>query len=311
MVTGALATRTLGRTGLVVTALGYGAMSLDDRFGRAVSADEAAAVLHAALDAGINFIDTAPDYGPSEEYIGRAIASRRGEYVLATKCGCPVAAAAGAGHVYTAENVVAGVEQSLRRLRTDYLDIVQFHGSPSAATLAEHGAIEALRGLQAQGKVRFIGMSGTIPNLDGQIALGAFDVFQVPYSALQREHDVLIAEASRGGAGIVVRGGVARGAPAPDKGWDIRRLPEVAPERPRATWEAARLDELLDAVPGGATRMEFMLRFTLSHADLDTTIVGTADLGHLADNVRAASRGALPPDVYAEACRRLDAASAA
>jgi aryl-alcohol dehydrogenase-like predicted oxidoreductase len=271
-----------------------------------VSAELAAEVLHAVLDAGIDVIDTAPDYGPSEEHIGRAIAGRRAEYVLASKCGCPVVAAAGGAHSYTAENVIAGVEQSLRRLRTDYLDVVQFHGSPSMATLESEGGLEALRGLQAQGKVRFIGMSGTIPNLAAQVASGAFDVFQVPYSALQREHEALIAEAAAGGAGVLVRGGVARGAPAPDKAWAIRRLPEVAEERPRALWETARLDELL----AGATRMEFMLRFTLGVPGLTSTIVGTADPAHLAANLRAARLGPLPADVHAEAQRRLDAAAA-
>jgi hypothetical protein len=120
MTTGSLPTRTLGRTGLEVTMLGYGAMSLDARFGRTVSEDEARTVLNAVLDAGINFIDTSPDYGPSEELIGATIAGRRDEYVLASKCGCPVAVTATEGerpgHVYTAENIVAGVEQSLRRI---------------------------------------------------------------------------------------------------------------------------------------------------------------------------------------------------
>jgi aryl-alcohol dehydrogenase-like predicted oxidoreductase len=147
-----LPTHVLGRTGLEVSALGYGAMSLDARFGRAISPDEATEVLNAVLDAGINYIDTSPDYGPSEEMIGRAIAHRRNEYVLATKCGCPVAVPApSSGHVYTRENIVAAVEQSLRRMHTDYLDLVQFHGDPSPGTLAQHADIEALRELQRAG----------------------------------------------------------------------------------------------------------------------------------------------------------------
>lgn len=299
-----LPTRTLGRTGLEVTTLGYGAMSLDDRFGRTVSDAEASAVLNAALDAGINFIDTAPDYGPSEEMIGKAIAGRRGEYILATKCGCPVAEGA-SGHVYTPENIVAAVEQSLRRMRTDYLDVVQFHGSPAPATLAEHDAIEALLGLKRDGKVRFIGMSATLPHLEAYVASGAFDVFQIPYSALQRDHEVLITRAASEGAGTVIRGGVARGAPSEEKDWDIRRLPEVAPERPRLLWESADLDDLLD----GESRMAFMLRFTLSHPDLHTTIVGTANPEHLRANIEAVRAGPLAADVYAEARQRLDAAA--
>ena len=298
-----LPTRTLGRTGLEVTTLGYGAMSLDDRFGRTVTAEEASTVLNAVLDAGINFIDTSPDYGPSEEFIGQSIANRRAEYVLATKVGCPVDVDEGeTGHVYTPRNITAAVEQSLRRMRTDHLDIVQFHGSPSREVLEQNGAIEALETLRRDGKVRFIGSSGTIPNIDGQLAMGVFDEFQIPYSALQREHEQVIADAAQAGAGTVIRGGVARGGPAEDKAWDVRRLPEVAPERPRATWEQAGLDELLD----GMSRMEFMLRFTLSHPGLHTTIVGTANLDHLAANCAVARLGALPADVYAEAKRRLD-----
>jgi len=305
MIETGLPTRTLGRTALEVTSLGYGAMSLDDRFGRTVSPEEASAVLNAVLDAGINFIDTSPDYGPSEEFIGQAIAHRQQEYVLATKVGCPVDVDPGTtGHVYTPRNIRAAVEQSLRRMRTDVLDIVQFHGSPSREVLEESGAIAALEELRAEGKVRFIGCSGTIPNLEGQLAMGVFEEFQIPYSALQREHEEIISTAARAGAGTVIRGGVARGGPAQDKGWDVRRLPEVAPERPKATWERAGLDDLL----GGMSRMEFMLRFTLSHPDLHTTIVGTANLDHLRANCEVARKGPLPADVYAEAKRRLDAA---
>jgi aryl-alcohol dehydrogenase-like predicted oxidoreductase len=152
--------------------------------------------------------------------------------------------------------------------------------------------------------VRFIGMSGTIPKLGDQIAMGVFDEFQIPYSALQREHEELITAAAEAGAGTVIRGGVARGAPSPDKEWATRRLPEVPEERPRAIWERAALDDLLD----GASRMDFMLRFTLSHPDLHTTIVGTADPEHLHENLAAARKGPLAPEVYAEAKRRLDAA---
>lgn len=302
-----LPTRELGSTGLHVTALGYGAMSLDSRFGRTVSQVEADEVLNLALDSGINFVDTSPDYGPSEEMVGRALAYRRGQYILASKCGCPVDVEPDEqGHVFTPRNINAAVEQSLRRLRTDYLDVVQFHGSPSRAALEQHGAIEALQELQRAGKVRHIGISGTLPNLPEQIDLGVFEVFQIPYSALQREHEALITRARQSGAATVIRGGVARGAPSEEKAWDIRRLPEVPDGRPRTLWEAAALDDLLD----GASRMEFMLRFTLSHPELDTTIVGTANPAHLRQNLDAARKGALPPDVLAEAKRRLDAVAA-
>ncbi len=298
-----LAKRTLGRTGLEVTALGYGAMELrGEPRGPAVTDAQASTILNAVLDSGINFIDTSPDYGNSEEHIGRSIAHRRSEYFLASKCGClvgapPAPAGQRSTHVFTAENVRAGVEQSLRRMKTDHLDLVQFHISPTKAELEADGALAELQKLQAEGKVRYIGMSGTLPNLREHIAMGVFDEFQIPYSALEREHEAAIAEASAAGAGIVIRGGAARGAPT---NWDRARPNLPVQDR----WEGAKLDDLLD----GMSRMEFTLRFTLSDPNLDTTIVGTRNPVHLADNLAAAAKGPLPDDIVAEAKRRLEAA---
>src|SRR5262245_55327894 len=154
-----LPTATLGRTGLEVTKLGFGAMELRDGSRAGVASD----VLNGVLDAGINFIDTSPDYGGSEELIGEHISNRRAEFFLASKCGCPVnqprpAEGQRPEHVFTPENIRAAVEQSLRRMRTDHLDLVQFHISPSRDTLEENGAVEALTELRDEGKTRFIGM---------------------------------------------------------------------------------------------------------------------------------------------------------
>jgi aryl-alcohol dehydrogenase-like predicted oxidoreductase len=206
--------RTLGRTGCEVTTLGFGAMELRGApYGPDVSDEAASKVLNAVLDAGINFIDTSIDYGRSEELIGRFIAHRRSEYFLASKCGCVPDARLGADHIHTAENIRAGVGQSLRRMKTDYLDLVQFHRSLTRNEFEEHGALEAALALKRAGKVRFIGVSGTLPNLAEQIEMGVFDAFQVPYSALQRDHEEVISKAAAAGAGIIIRGGVARGRP--------------------------------------------------------------------------------------------------
>jgi aryl-alcohol dehydrogenase-like predicted oxidoreductase len=152
--------------------------------GRDVTEEQSERILNAVLDAGINYIDTSIDYGLSEERIGRHISGRRSEFFLASKCGCVVGdqAAPGErlGHVYTPENIIAGVNQSLARMKTDYLDVVQFHGSPSRQELEETGGLDALLDLQKQGKVRFIGMSSTLPNLKDHVDMGAFDVFQIP-----------------------------------------------------------------------------------------------------------------------------------
>lgn len=290
--------RTLGRTGLSITTLGYGAMELRDvPAGPAVSDATAEKVLHAVLDAGINFIDTSIDYGRSEELIGRFIAHRRSEYFLASKCGCVPGAPMGAEHVHTADNIRKGVEQSLRRMKTDYLDLVQFHRSLTRREFEEHGALETALALKREGKVRLIGVSGILPNLVEQIEMGVFDAFQIPYSALQREHEDIISRAAAAGAGIIIRGGVARGAPT-DWGRTYYMLPGNSL---KDRWDKAHLDDLLD----GLSRLEFTLRFTLSNPDLDTTIVGTRDVGHLRDNIAAALKGPLPDGVVEEAKRRL------
>jgi hypothetical protein len=104
------------------------------------------------------------------------------------------------------------------RMKTDYLDVVQFHISPSKQTLEENGALEALQELKAAGKVRHIGMSARCHNLRDHIAMGVFDVFQISYSAMEREHEAIIATASDAGSGIVIRGGAAEGALRRKKG---------------------------------------------------------------------------------------------
>src|SRR5437667_3163052 len=129
--------RELVRTGLQVTMLGYGAMELRGvPRGREVTEAQAETILHAALDAGINYIDTSIDYGLSEERIGRYIAARRSECSLPSKCGCVVGATpAPRGqrnpHVFTRDNIIAGVEQSLVRMKTPYIDLLQFNHPPS------------------------------------------------------------------------------------------------------------------------------------------------------------------------------------
>ena len=135
--------------------------------------------------------------------------------------------------------------------------------------------------------------------------MGVFDAFQIPYSLLEREHEQLITDAANAGSGTIIRGGVARGMPAAEN-VDLSGLPErfrEMYEQRRQRWEGANLDDLME----GMSSMEFMLRFTISHPHMSTTIVGTANQEHLAGNLAAARNGELPEDIYKEALRRLDA----
>ncbi len=304
-------TRPLGRTGTDVTILGYGAMELRGQpHGPATADGDAGRLLNEVLDAGINLIDTSPDYGRSEELIGRYVGHRRDEYFLASKCGCllgppPPGARPPFQHDWSAANVRADVEQSLRRLGTDRLDLVQVHMSPSRAQLDADGTVPALLALRDEGKVRFIGMSGILPNLPKHIAMGVFEVFQIPYSAMQRDHEDLITAAAETGAGTLIRGGAARGTASEDKNWTVQPLSSSGPPA-QDRWQAAGLDELLD---GSMSRHEFILRFTLSHPALSSTIVGTSSLDHLRGNLAIAAKGPLPADLYHRAQDALQPAN--
>jgi aryl-alcohol dehydrogenase-like predicted oxidoreductase len=178
-------------------------------------------------------------------------------------------------------------------MRTDYVDILQLH-NPDVETTEKNKLVDVLKEFQSQGVVKHIGCSSTSPHLATYIEWGVFDVFQIPYSALERQHENLITKAADAGAGIIIRGGVARGEPGSGLGGADRW----------AKFEQAKLDELLEA---GESRTGFLLRFTLSHPHCDTTIVGTMNPEHLDENLAIAAKGPLPTDVYAEAKKRLDA----
>ena len=186
-----------------------------------------------------------------------------------------------------------GPGTSLQRLRTDYVDVLQFHGG-DAETLQRAGLINLLMDFRAQGIIRFIGVSSSLPHLPGLINLGVFDTFQIPYSCLAPEHHDWIAKAAEAGAGIILRGGIAQGGP------------DAEIQRPAINdiWTQAKLDDVL---PHAISRAELILRYTLAHPHCHTTIVGTCNPGHLAENIAAAASGPLPSNVYEEIRSRIAA----
>ena len=178
-----------GKTNLTVTRIALGGYPFGgvnkarnwDPFSPA-GRQTAIATVHTALDAGINYIDTAPSYGDgnSESIIGEATENRRDQFTLATKVGY---------RNLTAAEVTASVESSLRRLRTDMIDVIQFHGGMYTAAEVNHilntGLLDALVALRDQGKVRFLGFTVEEPwTAQPLIASGAFDVMQVRYNLI-------------------------------------------------------------------------------------------------------------------------------
>jgi len=289
-------TRQFGKTGLAVTVLGYGAMEL-----RRVDEVQAEKLLNAALDAGITFIDTSPDYGPSEDMIGKFIAHRRDEYVLATKCGCNIPRPADPDaprHIWTGAQVRHNIEYSLERLNTDYVDVWQVH-SANPAELLVTDVLETMQAIKAEGKVRHIAVSmGGASEKRGYVqmrgyldpAWDAFEAMQVWYSAMWRASEQAISDAAAKGIGTIIRGATRRIDP-----WE-------------GLADACTQLGLDDLRAPGESAAQFMLRFVVSNPDVHTIIVGTKSLEHLADNVAAVEAGPLPADVVAEMKKRLDAA---
>ena len=277
-----LPTAVLGRTGLEVTRLGYGAAHR-----KPMEDPQRERILNAVLDAGINYIDTAACYGNSEELIGRYLSSRSSEFYLATKCGC-----ARTDDRWTKQSVFDDLHRSLKRLKSDQVDIMQPH-NPTVKDAVREELVEALVKMRDQGKVRWIGISTTLPHLPTYLEWGVFDVFQIPYSALERDHEGWITKAAGAGIGIVIRGGVALGEPGVGKGEMTNNWEK---------YDEARLDDLREE---GESRTSFILRHTLTHPHSDTNIVGTTNPDHLRENVEAIQRGPLPPDVYAEVDKRM------
>lgn len=290
--------RQFGKTGLTVTVLGYGAMEL-----RHPSVDDAHAerLLNAVLDAGITFIDTAPDYGPSEDYIGKFIVHRRDEYVLATKCGCNIPYAGGEGaprHIWTGAQLRHNIEHSLKRLNTDHVDVWQVHSAYPHELLGAD-VLETMFMIRDEGKVRHIAVSmGGASEKYGYVqmrgyldpAWDAFEAMQVWYSALVRHSEHAISDAAAKGIGTIIRGATRRVDP-----WE-------------SLADACTQLGLDDLRAPGESAAHFLLRFVVAHPGVSTIIVGTKNLDHLAENVAAVQAGPLPVDVVAEAKKRLDAA---
>jgi aryl-alcohol dehydrogenase-like predicted oxidoreductase len=224
--------RSLGNSGLVVSVAGLGG----NNFGRKLDVDATRAVVDAALDAGITLLDTAESYGAgrSEEFLGEVLARRRDQVVLATKFGHRGAdmgygAAAGAkgGRGY----IMRAVEGSLRRLRTDYIDLYQIH-TPDPATPIEE-TLTALSDLVAQGKVRYLGHSNfagwQLANAAGaarELGTAGFVSAQNHWSLLERGIEAEVVPAAlHYGLGVLpyyplanglLTGKVRRGLPPPE-----------------------------------------------------------------------------------------------
>ncbi len=294
--------RSLGPTGMMVSPLCLGAMMFG-RWGEP-DHDESTRIIHRALDAGINFVDTADIYsrGESEEIVGKALEGRRDEVVLATKFHGPMDVDMGeTGNPLNRGNsrrwIVQEVESSLRRLRTDWIDLYQVH-RPERETDVEE-TLAALTDLQRQGKIRAFGCS-TFPAADVVEAqwisqrrgLGRFVTEQPPYSILARGVEAdLLPVAERYGLGVIpwsplnggwLTGRFRKGQEAPDNHRSRMMAGQYDLSKPenQAKLDATEALALL-AEETGVTLVHLALAFVLQHPGVTAPIVGPRTMEQL------------------------------
>ncbi len=261
--------RILGRTGWAVSVIGFGAIKLPR-----VGMEECAGLLNRALDSGINFIDTADCYGDSEEKIGQVLKPRRKEFYLSTKV-----------DERDAPGVRKKLERCLKRLRTEWIDLLLFHDVRGAEyeRIFSTGGLAELEKARREGKISEIGISihGSLAMMKQAIESGAFSVLMVAYSAMDEDRltaDLLPMAAAKG-VGLIAMKPLAGGrlAQLPGRGWDPRTFKRESPA-------------------------QIALRYVLSNAHINCAIPGMMAGKELEENVAV---GRKPRLLSAEEIRRF------
>lgn len=288
--------RRLGKTDLRVSRLGAGLSEIGFELTMA-DVGEADRVLNAALDGGITFLDTAACYDISEELIGRTIAHRRDDYTLATKCGH--VAGGYNGEPWTSQTIRDSIDRSLRRMKTDHLDLVQLH-SCSKEVLIQGDVIRALQEARDAGKTRYIGYSGDNEAAEWAAASGHFDTLQTSFNLVeQRARRRILPLVAEQGMGLIVKRPIANGA------WGAAKSPSTYADQ---YWRRAQAMQKLGPLPDAPeNRILLALGFTLAHPEVDTAIVGTRNPAHMRDNIRMVEEALpIPAATVAELHRRYD-----
>lgn len=276
--------RRFGRTDMDVSVLGFGGAEIGFEGASGRTVEE---LLNSALDAGLNVIDTAECYVNSEELIGNAVAGRRHEFYLFSKCGH--------GDTYTdnawrAADIEKSIDRSLRRLKTDHLDLVQLH-SCSEETLRRGEVMEALDKAKKAGKTRYVGYSGDGAAASYAIESGFFDALQTSVSIADQESiDLILPKAISAGLGVIAKRPVANAV------WKEPALP--ANEYVQTYWK--RMQALKYEFVNGnlADSIAIALKFTLATPGVHTAIVGTSKPGRWLENARMLAEGPLDSALY-------------
>jgi aryl-alcohol dehydrogenase-like predicted oxidoreductase len=270
--------RNFGNTGLTISALGFGAGEIGDY---AVSEKDSEKILNTVLDLGINLIDTARGYYASEERIGKYISNRRKEFILSTKVGYGIE-----GHTdWSYDIILAGVDNALRLMKTDYIDIVHLH-SCDLNILHRSEVIEALHKTIEQGKVRVAAYSGENEELKFAVDSNLFGSLQTSVNICdQVDLDSSIKQANEKGMGVIAKRPIAN---AP---WRFSERPVGHYcEEYWHRWKTMNL-------PKQKNWLDTFLRFTVFANGVDTAIVGTTNIEHLKSNIKIIEQGPLDSEL--------------
>ena len=306
MTTSAMLTHEIGRSGIQASAVGLGTWAIGGWMWGGTDEDTSIAAIRAAIDAGVTLVDTAPAYGMgrSEEIVGKAIAGRRDDVVLATKCGLVWHTDRG-NHFFDQDgrpvhrhlgpdSIAHELDESLRRLRTDRIDLYITHWQDPTTPIAE--TMGALEDLKRAGKIRAIGASNVSPaDVAAYVAAGRLDAIQEQYSMVHRdieadlvplctEHHVSIISYSSLALGLLT------GKVGPERtfeGDDLRKTdPRFTPENRRKV-AAFAADILPVAARHDASVAEIVIAWTVRRPGIDFSLCGARDPGQARENARA------------------------
>jgi L-galactose dehydrogenase len=278
--------RSFGRLGWSVSEIGFGAAWLPGSGERRNTLEDSATLVREALSLGVNYIDTARAYGPSEEILGQVLSTVSQPYYLATKAGCTP------GFDYSRDAVLRSFETSLRLLRRERIDLLQLHEAHSAPferLMGPGGALEALQQLKSQGLVRAIGVTGREPTVLARLVdTGEFDsvLSYCDYDLTTRlAQETLIPVARRRNVAVVLGSPLRCGQLTPSGRQRLRDNP--SPEAARvARLEAAFGDP-------GAPFQQVALRYLLGDPDPAVVLSGLASITELRDVLAAVAAGPL------------------
>lgn len=289
--------RVLGRTGLHVSPVALGTVALGVDYGIQVpeagrpSAEQAIAMIRAAVAAGINLVDTAPAYGNAESLMGQAL-DGNDQVIIATKVSLPKIPDGDLRETTRLQGLLAdSVDASRRALRRDHIDILQLH-NPTVAMLSSPELMEQLQSLQHQGKVSFIGASVyTEDEALAAIASGWIDVIQVAYNLLdQRMATRVFDTAAARGVGVLTRSVYLKGVLTGKAAW----LPmTMAAVREASARVCARLTIDWQGLP------HIALRFCLTEPRIGSVLLGPSTLAELEQSLRIVTMGPLKPEQHA------------